>query len=462
MLYTVILIMSALVFWIGDPRSFWLLGSLIIIGCLTPFILKTHEHTHPFFVDLLWPKFWICTAPAWVLALQFIIGLTQNPLNILTLGESSYHIVDPINIWLPTSAASASTWVTMFGFCAVYLMVTSLYLIPKSRSFFERLLPWLCFGAVLVGVFGYIQKGLGLTKPLLIKGTGASDFFAFFPYDGHWAAFASLWCCACIAMALLSTRYDDSPAFLQSTGPWYLTGGALLGASGFVVEAQLPSAILLLTLSAMLLIVAVHFLANSKDLHRKPIAISTGLIACLTFAGGIVRIFQTNASSLDTASLRSAAYQMFTASPIFGWGIDSYGKLLPFYGSDTLLGQKYERAASDLLQFLAEFGIFGLTIVFGFFITFIVRYIRGAHNIKLTNHLLLGCGSVLLFALCDSPFMSPAVSFSFLALFFSALRWAEISRNQVDEIDAARPQLVTHESQRRLPFFNKQYEEKEK
>jgi O-antigen ligase len=153
---------------------------------------------------------------------------------------------------------------------------------------------------------------------------------------------------------------------------------------------------------------------------------------------------------------------MFTASPIFGWGIDSYGKLLPFYGSDTLLGQKYERAASDLLQFLAEFGIFGLTIVFGFFITFIVRYIRGAHNIKLTNHLLLGCGSVLLFALCDSPFMSPAVSFSFLALFFSALRWAEISRNQVDEIDAARPQLVTHESQRRLPFFNKQYEEKEK
>ena len=71
------------------------------------------------------------------------------------------------------------------------------------------------------------------------------------PYDGHWAAFATLWCCACIAMMLLSTRYDDSLPFIQSIGPWYLTGGMLLGASAILVEALLPSAILLLTLSAM-------------------------------------------------------------------------------------------------------------------------------------------------------------------------------------------------------------------
>ncbi|WPJ95060.1 O-antigen ligase family protein [Coraliomargarita algicola] len=461
-LFGIVLIMSCMVAWLGDPRSFWLLGSLLIIGCLTPVILKTHEHTHPFFVDLLWPKFWICSAPAWALALQFVIGLTQNPMSTIHIGDLVYHTIDPIQLWRPISAADSSAWLTIFAYCATYLMLTSLYIVPKSRSFFERLFPWLCLGAVLVGVFGYIQKGLGLTKPLFTTGTGANDFFAFFPYDGHWAAFASLWCCACIAMTLLSTRYDDNPGFINSNGPWYLTGGTLLGATGFLVQAPLPAAILLLTLSAMLLIVAVEFIANSKDPHHKSIALCSGLTACLSFAGGIFRCFQDNTLNADATSLRIAAIDMFKDSPIFGWGIDSYEKLLPFYSSDMLLGQRSERAASDLLQFLAEFGLFGLVLTFSYLAAFIIRYLRGPRNVRLSNHLFIGCGSVGLLALCDTPFMSPAVFFSFLVIFFSALRWADISRSKVDEVDASRPKLVTPESQRRLPFFNQQYTEKEK
>lgn len=461
-LFGVMLVLSLLVYWLGDPRSFWLLGSLIILGCLTPVILKTHEHTHPFFVDVLWPKFWICTTPAWVLALQFIVGLSQNPLSTLTLDKSSFHTLESISTWHPTTAADSSTWLIIFGFGAAYILTTSLYIVPKSRSFFERFLPWLCFGAVLVGIFGYIQKGLELADPLFTGGTNSRDFFAYFPYDGHWAAFATLWCVACISMALLSTRYDDRPEFIHSTSPWYLTGGALLGASGFLVEAPFPAAILLLTLSVMLLITALDFQANSKDLHRTTIAVSSGLAACLCFAGGIIRVFQDQTFHSTASSLRQAAWQMFLDNPIFGWGIDSYAKLLPFYSSDTLLGQRAERATSDVLQFMAEFGLFGLLVAVGFITAFIVRYVRSRHNIRLTNHLLIGCGAVLLLAFVDTPFMSPAVFVSFFVLFFSALRWAEVSRSNVDEVDAARPQLVTPESERRVPFFNKFYEEKEK
>lgn len=461
-LFCVSLLLFSMVAWIGDPRSFWLLGSLLILGCLTPFILKTHEHTHPFFVDLLWPKFWLCSAPVWILTLQFVIGLTQNPLSTLTVNQQLFHTVEPIHIWRPTSAADSSSWLTLLGFGAAYLIASCLYIVPKSRSFFERLLPWLCLASVLVGVFGYLQKGLGRDAPFLIKGTGAGDFFAFFPYDGHWAAFAALWCCTCIAMALLSTRYDDSPDFIQSIGPWYLTGGILLGVSGFLVQARLPSAVLLLTLSVMLLIVAVDFLNHSKDTHRTSIAMSSGIAGCLGFASGIFRFFQDKGSPTDTAALRHAAFDLFQANPIFGWGIDSYQQLLPFYAHDSLLGQKSERAASDLLQFLAEFGLFGGLVVLGFFASFILRYILGPHNIRLTNHLWIGCAAVLILALGDSPFMSPAVFFSFLLIFFSALRWAEVSRNKIDEVDAARPQLVTHESQRRVPFYTQTYQEKEK
>ncbi|MDQ8208631.1 O-antigen ligase family protein [Coraliomargarita sp. SDUM461003] len=461
-LFGVILIMASIVNWLGDPRSLWLLGSLLIIGCLTPLVLKTHEHTHPFFVDLLWPKFWLCSAPAWILALQFVLGLTQNPLNSVTIDNNLYHTLAPISLWRPISAVDNTAWLTTFAYCGTYLMATSLYIVPKSRAFFERLFPWLCIGAVLVGVFGYIQKGLGLTKPLFTPGTGANDFFAFFPYDGHWAAFASLWCCACIAMSLLTTRYEDNPGFINSTGPWYLTGGTLLGTTGFLVKAPLPAAVLLLTLSAMLLIVAVEFIANPKDPHHRSIATCSGLTACLSFAGGIFRIFQDQAVTDNASALRMAAIDMFKDSPVFGWGIDSYERLLPFYSNDMLLGQRSERAASDWLQLLAELGLIGFIIILFFLSAFIVRYLRDARNVRLTNHLLIGCSSVLLLALCDSPFMAPAVLFSFFVIFFSSLRWAEVSRNQVDEVDAARPRLVTPESQRRVPFYNQPYNEKEK
>jgi O-antigen ligase len=263
-------------------------------------------------------------------------------------------------------------------------------------------------------------------------------------------------------MMLLSNRYDDSLPFIQSAGPWYLTGGTLLGASGMFVEAMFPSAILLLTFSAMLLITTVDFLTNSKDKHRKSIVLFSGLAACLSFAGGIVRIFQDDAFSSNMFSLRSAAFDMFKANPIFGWGFDSYSKLIPFYSNDLLLGQRYERASSDLLQFLAEFGIFGALISLGFLIAFILRYLLRFRNICLTNHLLIGCGSVLLIALCDAPFMSPAVFFSFFTIFFIALRWAELSRNKIDEVDARRPRLVMPDAKRRVPYFNKQYSEEEK
>jgi hypothetical protein len=58
--------------------------------------------------------------------------------------------------------------------------------------------------------------------------------------------------------------------------------------------------------------------------------------------------------------------------------------------------------------------------------------------------------------------MSPAVFFSFFTIFFIALRWAELSRNKIDEVDARRPPLVMPDAKRRVPYFNKQYSEEEK
>lgn len=461
-LFAVSLFALLLAFYIGDPRSYWLLGSLLILGCLTPFILKTHEQSHPFFIDILWPRFWVVSAPAWVLFMQFVIGLFYDPYNSVKIGVSSYQTLDTINRWIPTSISGKETWLIIVSFGAAYILSSLLYLIPKSRNFFERLLPWPCIGAVTLAAFGFIQKGLGMEKPLLNTGTGSEDFFAFFPYDGHWAAFAMIWCCVCIAMSLLHARYEDNPQFINSTAPWYLAGGLLLGASALLVQAQLPAVMLLFTLCIMLLFTVFEYLNNQRETHRTAIAGCCAVASSVAFGCGIIRIFQHDEFSEQRLDLQRAAWDMFKDKPIFGWGIDSYERLLPFYGSDTLNGERYERATSDVLQLLAELGAFGGLVIAGFFIIFIFHNIHKNKSIRLSNHLLIGCVLVIVLAFFDTPFMSPAVLVSFFTIFFSALRWGVLSRNNPDEVDSKRLHLASPVSERRVPFFDQSYKEKEK
>ncbi|MGJ8641205.1 MAG: O-antigen ligase family protein [Opitutaceae bacterium] len=458
-----ILLTAFIASWLADPRSFWGLGIFMIGGGICFLVLKTHEQSHPFFTDLLWPKFWRCSIPIWLLLGQLIMGLGQRPVSTATIGDVSYVTIGSIQKWLPVTSASGTTWITILGFCALYLSALNLYLVPKSRSFFERVLPVLCFSSVIVCVFGYLQKVFNLQSPLFTQGTGQSDFFSFFPYDGHWAAFALIWAGVCTGLGLLSSRYSDSPDFLNSITPWYLTGAALLGATGFIVEARWPSAILLIGYSGMLLAVAINYSRDIKDKHSQHIALISGLLASGVFSAGIYRAIRTNSASETAATLHRAAIEMFKDSPLFGWGIDSYEMLAPFYVDDTLLGAKYDRASSDLLQSLAELGVIGTAVPILAVSILLYSYIKKKSEVRTTSHMLIGCGGVVAMAFLDTPYMSPAVFFSFFIVFFSALRWADLSRNRVDEVDAVeRPALVTPEAERGVPFFTDEYQEKEK
>lgn len=460
-LFWTILIITALVAWAADPGSHWMLGCLLIAAGLCPFILTTHERTHPFIVDRLWRRFWTLSAPIWIVVLLFTIGILHNPLVELELVDAHFLALQNVPAWLPATTAAPTTWISTLAFASIFLIATPMFIVPKSRSFFEQILPWLCLNAALIAVVGYLQKALTVHSALFTEGTGRSDFFAFFPYDGHWAAFALLWSAVCIGMTLLSARYDDSVVFIDSLGPWYLTGGILLGASGFVVQAQWPAAILLCAFSIMLLIVALHFFTQTKDPHRIWIGLCSVVGSLVSLAAGIWRAFETHEYAPTASALRRSAVELFRDRPLFGWGFDSFPELLPFYADDRLLNTRHDRASSDVLQLLAEIGLIGCLPLLILIVTLVIRYLRGRHNIRLTNHLLIGCIGVSLLACLDSPFMSPAVSLSFFIVFFAALRWADLSRNQVDQVDT-KLDLIIDPSQRKVPFFTEDHEEKSK
>ena len=462
-LFFQIVITSLVSFWLAEPRSAWALGFFMIAGGLCLFVLKTHEQTHPYFIDLLWPRFWLYSAPIWWLILQFTAGLLQNPISIIEIGTQSFKTLDIVDTWRPTNLMNSVTWISLLGFCSLYLIALNLYLVPKSQAFFEKLLPCLCFSAVLVALFGYLQKAFNLPAPLFTKGTGQTDFFSFFPYDGHWAAFALIWCSVCTSLALLTSRYDNSPEFLKSVSPWYLTGTVLLGYSGFLVEARWPSAILLLWFSGMLLLVGVNYATNTKERHAKGIAVVSGLFACLVFASALFRLFKVDSLPNSKQALHRAALEMFKDNPIFGWGFDSFEQLAPFYVDDALLGAKHGSASSDVLQFLAEIGIVGIAVPVVILILIIFPYLKRKSDVPMTNHMIIGCAGIVAMACVDSPLMSPAVFLSFFVVLFSALRWAALSRTRVDEVDTAtRPNVVTPEATRNIPFFTDDYKETEK
>ncbi len=437
----------------GQPRSYWLLGFFLIIGSLVPVALKTHELNHPFFIDYLWSRYLYLSAPFWLLLVCFLIGSFQSPTETVILENTEYQILKSINPWLPTTTKFGSAWICLLAYGCMHMLCITLFIIPKSLAYFERVLPVMCLIATLVCVFGYMQKIAGSTTPFYAYEHATGDYFSIFAYDGHWAAYALLWMTVCFTFALRQLEYEGFLPLSETTIPWYLSGGLLLGYSGLFLKSAFPSAILLLFFSGFAFIFTVSYLRSKRSNKDYRVAVFALLLGTIAVTNAIIRLIKQAPYDLTAQGLRQSAWRMFCENPLFGWGIDSFSHLAPFYQSDLLLNEKHERAFSEINQILAEFGLIGtLPIILALLIP-LIRYFRGQHDFIMSNMLLSACAGVLIIALFDTPFMSPAVFFSFLTLFFSALRWGDLARKRVDEVDSKTVVVVTHSSKRGVPVY---------
>lgn len=456
--YLLIILTSAFIFLCANPANFWLLGFLLITAPLSIAIIKLHQQTHPFFIDNLWLKYLRLSIPALYLLLHFIIGTISPNLEIVEINNTLYNQLTDAKAWLPSSSGNTILkTITFFGFFAAYLVVLNLLIIPKSKAFFEKLLPKLCCIVIFVTLIGYVQKILGLSKAFFTEGTGQTDFFAFFPYDGHWAAFATIWCGVFITMALKRSTKNNN--IMHTMAPYYLTGAVMLGCSGFVIETNIPAAILLISFSAFLLIFAIHFAKYSSDENKDNIVLVTTLFSCLIFALGVFRFFSPNKDLENINLLRKSAWDLFMERPLFGWGFESFKEVLPFFIDDRLVSVRHSRAASDSLQYLAEFGFIGCLLILALLLTLWVKVAWRKNTSYFANYLWLSCLPIVFLTFLDSPFMSPAVFFSFFLTFFIAVRWSTIEQSKVDEVDVKRPHVIAPESERGVPYHIPSLEE---
>lgn len=462
-LYWMIFVTFSVSLITADPRSLWALGVPLIFAPLSIANVKLHEIVHPFKIDRLWLRYGLLMLPATLIALQYIVGLIFPAIETFQFKKEVFRILSEQSTWVPVNAlpGKISTTIILFGFISIFIVTLNLFIIPKSLIFFNRLLPKLCFLASTSAVFGLFLKGLKISKPPFTNGTGQSDFFAYFPYDGHWAAFACLWCGVCAAFAMKNVRNDPEKDFLRTNGPWFLTGAVILGFTGIFIDASGPGAILLLFLSLMLLLLAIEFIRVGGDQNHNSITLLATLGSCILFAVGIFRLFERNPEIHPISLLRESALKLFLERPLFGWGFESFTHVAPFYNHDTLLDSLYLSPQSDILQYLSEFGLFGCLALFVFMLLLSMRYLCGKLKSSFCNDLLLTSLAILFISAIDNPFMSPPVTISFWIVFFSALRHADIERKQVDQVDIEPPRFVSPASERRLPFFTGENKEKE-
>ena len=142
---------------------------------------------------------------------------------------------------------------------------------------------------------------------------------------------------------------------------------------------------------------------------------------------------------------------MFNDSPLFGWGINSFQKLAPYYNDASLLNQNYEAIPSSFINFLCEFGIIGTVIICLLPTILYIRYLKYKQNNSFSNILFFALFLIVLLGFFDNPFYSIPVAFSFWIIGFLSIRWAQLIYHRPDQVDTGE-NLITPDQLRKVPF----------
>lgn len=354
---------------------------------------------------------------------------------------------------LPSTARPDVTWRALWFFDAVYLSCFNLILFVRRRRIMRVLLLVLAGNALVLAVFGTVQKLAG-AKGLFFGATATvqPQFFASFVYHNHWGAFTLLMTAAALALAFHFGRRQKWRDFWHSPAPlWFVA--VLFLATSIPLSTSRSSTLLLLLLVGLAIVVRTRELVAVRRRCAQPV-IRPLLIAAvaLALAGSFIyvlaepaiarRVAQTRAEVSDMHAKgdylpRSVLYRdtwrLARERLSYGWGMGSYPTAFYHVNSQHFSSNGPNRlfhdAHSDWLQSIAEVGVVGTAalVLCGIVPLFRMRAAlrRGS---PMTILLLTGCGLVALYASLEFPFGNPAVVVAFWTCFFGALQYSAAAR----------------------------------
>lgn len=448
--FTMVVLLLALASWLPPAAYWWVFGMGLILAALNPAVARLHELTHPFFISHLWRKWFLLQLPFWLLLVYYLMGLLNpslQPIGTTTNQQELLALAPPSAHW-PTVPSAGVGWQLIGQFAGAYLVSVMLFMVPKSRAFFLRLLPWLGLNAVLLALLGYLQRAFGIEKIIGIFEPGNSRYFATFGAEAQWLAFALLWAGVLAGLCLLHYRLEKQPGdFVRGMGPWFGCGSLVLLGSGLLCDAGMAQVYFWLAAAALFACFGWFFIRAKQTKSNNAAAV--WIVPWLLVAVGcVVLAWQRWQLHMDTQPYAMAtAWEMLSARPWLGWGADSFAWIAPFFHSD-FSDPSTTNATSDILLWLTAFGWLGSLLILGLPLLLLLKDALSLLRFRLSCFILTALAGLFAIASVQSVLDHYAVAMSFWLLFFVALRWSHISRTEADRVDQT-PYLIFPKPQRR-------------
>lgn len=373
------------------------------------------------------PIFW-----AGAVLLAYVAVQSLNPALRYMSDDTSWWLVRLDHIdWLPAgmdAPFASNGWRTMVVWAACWLTTCAITIGLTRRSSLILILKTIGANALLLAVFGLLQRFAGAEAIYGMREVRVPYFFAAFIYKHHAAAYFSLLACAAIGLALHSRRSEPGKphgAIAHAVCAMVLAGSVMLT---FSLHGALLLGLALLALTPTILREA-RFTVGRRALVVVAIAVLAVAAGTLGQRDLREKIHQF-ATGDGQQSLRLRALAVRSGLAMFhdrwatGWGAGcfSYGftkyqRAEPELARWQHLKLRWEHLHNDWLQLLIELGVVG-TLPIAFMAWFwIGRLVRvGSWRDPLGRSLLIGVGLVAIHGLMDFPLQNPAVLLTTCAL----------------------------------------------
>ncbi len=403
---------------------------------------------------LSFPFFWL----SFIFLLYLLIGAC-NPSAEIVRDERGWWVEAmpaTIALWLPTSVQSdyqpMNAWRVLVSFTASFALVWGLWAGLTRRKTTLLVLWCLLLSGGGMAMVAILQHLTAAKEVLWTFSSSNENFWGSFFYRNQGAAYLNL--VLVVAAFLFFYHAIKTRQHLRSGGPHFLclflflvtaiSVGSALSRGGIVFGLALC-----LAFAGLLVIYGVQALFHSRSF----------LLAAFTFAGllaagygafsyidlqaieerfGDVELTIENADRDARMLSTRASWDMAQDRLNLGWGAGSFRYIFPMYQRDypelyyrnyhkskqQLYDRKiYRYAHNDLVQFVAEYGIVGTSLVFGgIFLLLLQALFSSRGQLFAVLILLAGAAQAFGHAFFDFIFNSPAYWMAFLGLLVAATK----------------------------------------
>jgi O-antigen ligase len=427
--------------WVRGPLVAWgSIGSVITIAA----VLESAERRRENRIVLVW------AVPVLLFNGLVLLAALNPSLREITVGGNTILGVIGARSGWPSSARPELARTALWEFDSIWISCLNLALVIRRRRAIRILLITLSANAVVLAIFGTIQKLVHAGG--LYFGTVPAPheyFFSTFVYHNHWGAYVilmiavTLGLCGHFARRRIGRDAFHSPAML-------------LIVTLLIVVATVPLSGSRSSTVLSILLLGGTFLHWTAGLVRKRRQLNESAVpplslALLAVAFGVAAIWylgrQMIARRLDLTVEQIAAVEtsrdpdtrvrlyrdtwaMAKDKPWFGWGMASYPYVFMMYNthpSHPKFPTFFHDAHNDWLQAIAEHGFIGGSLLAAAAILPLVGRLRRFAQTPLAAYPLIGCGTILVYALLEFPFGNFAVVLTWWLCFFAAIQYSRLS-----------------------------------